>query len=251
MMSSTEKIITIEKMEGDNKKRFPKGFKMVTIFFAEFLGTATLLFIGCMAGCTSRFVTDIPVLPHIGAAGFGLSVLLAIQLTSHISGAHLNPQVSLAALIMGEISFIMFPIYLVAEFLGALAGFGLLTVLWPSGSHPECSTMIHSDVTLVQALGLETAITSLLILSCCAVWDVRNKTNSDSVAIRLGLVISIICLGAAPITGASMNSARSFAPALFRNNWKDHWVYWCGPTVGSVIGSVFYKYILSYQSKED
>ncbi|KAK4879549.1 hypothetical protein RN001_007695, partial [Aquatica leii] len=243
-MSSTEKIITIENMRNDS--RTPR---LAIIFAAEFFGTATLLFVGCMGVCTSRFILNIALSPKFGDLGFGFAVLLSIQSIGHISGAHLNPQVSLAALINGHIRLVEIPFYLLGEFTGAIAGFGLLMLLWPAGSHPECSTRIHSDITVLQAIGMEVTITALLIIACCAAWDSRNESNTDSTAIRLGLVISVLSMGAGPITGSSMNTARSFAPALLGNVWRNHWVYWVGPTLGSCIGSVFYKYVLGYQVK--
>ncbi|KAF2891714.1 hypothetical protein ILUMI_14459, partial [Ignelater luminosus] len=95
------------------------------IFVTEVLGTAMLLFLGCMGVCIPEIV-DVPVVPHFGGMGFGLTVLIVIQSLGHISGAHLNPQVTIAAVILGKIKPLLSLVYFMAEFIGALLGFWLL-----------------------------------------------------------------------------------------------------------------------------
>ncbi|KAF5297705.1 hypothetical protein FQA39_LY12036 [Lamprigera yunnana] len=238
---------------------------IIVLGFAEFLGTALLLFLGCM-GCVTS--TDmVPVPHHLSGLIFGFVVLLIIQLLGHISGAHLNPAVTFSSAIRGQIRPLLIPIYVFSQFMGALVGFRLLTTLLPEEFTTKeyfdhatnqtvrttdfCCTLVHAKLTWFQALVLETIITTVLVLVCWAVWDKRNEDKTDSTAVRFGFVIAVLSMVAGPFTGASMNTARSFAPALFNNNWDLHWVYWVGPNVGAVIGTYLYKWVFENAPEED
>lgn len=230
---------------------------ILTLGFAELIGTALLLFLGCM-GCV-KSPESVPVPHHLSGIIFGFVVLLIIQLFGHISGAHLNPAVTFSSAIQGQLRPVLIPIYIVAQFIGALLGFAMLKVLLPLELttkvffNPEtneteykyglCSTTVHPKLSTIQGLTIEVIITTVLIMVCCAVWDKRNAANTDSTAVRFGFVISVISMVAGPFTGASMNTVRSFAPALFNNDWDSHWIYWVGPTLGSLIGTFCYKFI--------
>jgi len=215
------------------------------LFLTEVLGTAMLMFLGCMGVCVPAIV-DLPIAPHFGGIGFGLSVLTVIQAVGHISGAHLNPQVTMAAVILGKLKPTLAPVYFVAEFVGAILGFGLLKAVTPSPQNEGlCETMLQKDLTVVQGLIIEIALTCVLILVCGAIWDPRNERNLDSIPIRFGFIIVCLSIVGGPFTSASMNTARSFAPALINGNWHHHWIYWVGPTAGALIGALFYKFVLS------
>lgn len=81
------------------------------------------------------------------------------------------------------------------------------------------------------------------MLTACAIWDPRNSKNSDSVAIKFGLIVCALATIVGPYTGCSMNPARSFAPALWNAHWTNNWIYWVGPVVGSLLASLSYKLI--------
>ncbi|KAF5297704.1 hypothetical protein FQA39_LY12035 [Lamprigera yunnana] len=250
-MSSTEKLADVEKMDqGDSSRRKTIIVRLLILFFAEFLGTALLLFVGCL-GVAARTQEPQYVPSYFGGFSFGLAVVLCIHCVGYASGAHINPQVSLAALILGKIDVKSLFVYFIAEFLGAIAGTGLLLLLWPSDSHPECGTNLHPNITTLQGVALEMTITFALILACCSNWDTRNSDSLDSVAIRMGLVVAAIAMGEGFLTGASMNTARSFGPALWDNKWDNHWVYWVGPTIGSLSAAFLSKYVLSRQVEGD
>ncbi|XP_031345557.1 aquaporin-like isoform X2 [Photinus pyralis] len=234
---------------------------------AELLGTALLLFLGCM-GCVSG-VSVVPIPHHLSGIIFGMTVLLIIQLFGHISGAHLNPAVTLSSAILGHLKPLLVPVYIAAQFIGAFLGFGLLKVLIPEDLAEEfngdvngtavpavakpglCSTTLHPRLTSMQALAIEAIITTVLIMICCSVWDKRNAKNTDSTPVRFGLIISVISMTAGPFTGASMNTVRSFAPAVFNGDWDSHWVYWVGPTLGALIGTFSYKFLFEDSDDEE
>lgn len=176
----------------------------VTVFLAELIGTGMLLFFGC-AGCITW---GGPANHFQIVINFGLAVMAAVQIFGCISGAHLNPSVTVAALIFKKVDFTTACIYVTAQLLGSFMGFGLLKVLTPdnvfgsvtivNGTEIEtenalCLTMPHSSLSALQAVVLEFVATSVLILTCCAcAWDSRNANHHDSLSLRFGLTIASI-----------------------------------------------------------
>lgn len=134
---------------------------------------------------------------------FGLVVIICIQSVGCISGAHINPAVTLAALIYGKISVIMSFVYVVAQIIGGFLGYGLLKLVLPvaiikspEADHGFCITLPHSEIGALKAFGIEFIISTVLIFVCCGVWDSRNSAFGDSVAIRFGLAVSGLAITA-------------------------------------------------------
>nr|CAD7453571.1 unnamed protein product [Timema tahoe] len=187
---------------------------LVTVLFLE-TGEATL---ECGQYPSSRPLTS-PANPYIFLIG-------------HISAAHLNPAVSVAAIILGKINIPMAVVYILAELSGGIAGFGLLQVITPdsilrSKSNGSCCalcvTLPHPELSAFQAVLAEALATSVLILVVCAVWDKRNERNTDSVPLRFGFTVMAIASAEGPYTGASMNPARSLGPVIWTGVWESHW----------------------------
>ncbi|XP_063824165.1 aquaporin-like [Ostrinia nubilalis] len=210
---------------------------------AEFVATALLLTFGCMA-CIP--MDDIPASDSIfGPLGFGFTVMFNIQIFGHISGAFMNPFVTIAAVIWGKISIATGVAYILAECAGATLGYGLLTTLAHIDIAAEavCVTLPRSGINEFQALGVEMVLSAALSLINCGVWDPVNAHNSDSVPLKFAFTIVGLSYAGAHLTGASMNPARSLGPAIWANRWDIHWVYWVGPLVGGVLPAIFYKYV--------
>ncbi|XP_018572435.1 aquaporin-like isoform X2 [Anoplophora glabripennis] len=231
-------------------KRHRNGPKYFTMFMSELIATGTLMFLGCM-GCVPE-VDNPPAVHHMSSLSFGLVVLLIIQGFGHISGAHLNPAVTICALLTNIVTPIMAVVYIIAQFIGAILGFALLKILIPKDySKPGfCMTLPNTLLTTLQALAIETIITTILIIIICAVWDKRNADKSDSVPLRFGFVLVAISMVAGPFTGASMNTVRTFAPAVLEGNFQDQWIYWVAPNIGAVLGTGLYKYLFSEKEEE-
>lgn len=213
----------------------------ICCFLAELIGTGLLVFLGCM-GCikTNEFPNS-----HIQLAlNFGLVIMVVIQCFGCVSGSHLNPAVTVAAYIYDMVSASMAIIYFCGQMLGGFIGYGLLKAVLPSIVEDDlCITKPHALVTPMQALGIEFIITCVLILVCCGVWDPRNGKFHDSTPVRFGLAVACLAITAGPFTGASMNPARTFGPALWNNNFTSHWVYWLGPMAAGVITAFGYKVV--------
>ncbi|XP_073838039.1 aquaporin-like [Musca autumnalis] len=226
----------------------------VCCFLSEFIGTAMLMFLGCM-GCVESDI--FPSNNLTKSLNFGLVVLIIIQCFGCCSGAHLNPSVTVAAYIYELLSLPMVAVYVLAQILGAYCGYGLLklflpanVILVPGSDTGLCMTSVHSDIDNWQALGIEFCITIALVFVCCGTWDPRNKSHQDSVAIRFGLAVACLSITAGSMTGASMNPARSLAPALWHNDFRNHWVYWVGPLAAAFIAANIYKLVFRREVEE-
>lgn len=217
------------------------------LILAEIIGTAILVFVGCM-GCVGSMGPKPPVMQI--CLSFGFAVLIAIQCVGHISGAHINPSVTLAALILGKMSLPMSAIYMIAQCIGGLLGYGLLKVITPEhmlhGGDPLaaasfCMTDVHKDMTVLQGLLAEVLATGILVLFACGVWDARNERNTDSTPIRFAFCVGVLCFTFVPYTGCSLNPARTLAPAIWNGYWYNHWVFWLGPLGGATLAALFYR----------
>nr|XP_033337306.1 aquaporin-like isoform X1 [Megalopta genalis] len=225
--------------------------------FSEVLGTAILVLVGCM-GC----VASLGVVPsHLQIAlTFGLAVMLVIQSVGHISHAHVNPAITVGSIVLGKKTVSEGVVYLVSQLMGAVIGYGMLKMVTPANrltsSGPEqtnlfCVTDLHAELSVIQGLLLEGIATGILMLVACAVWDPRNEKNTDSVPVRFGLTVCALALAFGPYTGCSMNPARSFAPALWNNQWSHHWVYWFGPIGGALLSSFIYKVTFGVKNEQE
>lgn len=235
--------------ERTSKFKIPKNkFRLIEICVGEFLGTAMLMFFGC-----ASLVPGYGPIPSLQPGlMFGFVVSTVICIFGHISGAHLNPSVSVSAFLLEMISVVELGVYFLSQMLGAIIGVGMVIVITQDGilsNHSTatqgfCTTVPHSSLQPFQAFLAEFFATSLLIFTCCGVWDKRTAKFGDAVPIKFALVVTLCSVTIGPYTGASMNPARSFAPALYAHEWTSHWMYWVSPILASVCTTMFYKCFL-------
>ncbi|XP_050353410.1 aquaporin-like [Nymphalis io] len=242
LVNAPEDIIMKEIKKKQMKNGSPRFSDNWRAVLSELVSTMSLLFFGCM---TCIPIDGLPMNPPLyGTIGFGLVVLMNIQTFGHISGAHMNPAVTLAAVMWGKMSLSLGTAYFVAQCAGAVIGYGILIELSPVDmSSGICATQPHAKHTVYQALAVEILLTVALVLIICAVWDPVNKNKDESNSIKLGLTIAALSIAGGPLTGASMNPVRSLAPALWTNTWNSHWIYWAGPFLGAAVAVLFYKYV--------
>uniref|UniRef100_A0ABD2WBY8 Aquaporin n=1 Tax=Trichogramma kaykai TaxID=54128 RepID=A0ABD2WBY8_9HYME len=223
---------------------------------AEMIGTAIIVFLGCL-GCVGSLGTA-PTHLQI-CLSFGFAVMIAIVCTAHISGAHLNPAVTVGTIVCGYTSLASAAVYIISQMAGGVLGYALLKIITPQnhlhGGDPNtaagfCATLLHPRVSILQGFFSEVIATGILVFMVCSISDSRNSRNTDSVAIKVGLAVAVLCFGFVPYTGCSMNPARSFGPALINNLWTDHWLFWFGPMVGALLSSLLYKSLFMPNLKE-
>ena len=207
-------------------------------YAAEFIGTFLLVFAGPGAVVIDEVSGGGVTSLGIGLS-FGLAVMAAIYAVGHLSGAHINPAVTLAFALTRHFPWAAVPGYVLAQLAGACAASAAHLVLF--GDAVRFGATAPSGSPL-QAFGLELILTLLLMFVVAAVaTDVRAV--GQSAAIAIGGYVALAATFAGPIAGASMNPARSFGPALIGGVWAHHWVYWAGPAIGAVLGALLYGYV--------
>ena len=197
---------------------------------AEFLGTFILVFAG-----TGAIVIDHLTGGVIGHAGialtFGLVVLAMIYTFGDISGAHLNPAVSIAFAAAGRFPWKEVPLYLGSQLAGAFAASGLLKFLFP-GPGTLGTTLPAGSAS--QSFVLEVVLTAILMLVILSV-STGSKEKGITAGIAIGAVVGLEAMFAGPICGASMNPARSLAPALGSGHLGHLWLYPAATVLGALL----------------
>lgn len=204
---------------------------------AEFIGTFTLIFMGTGAVMVNQISQG--AVTHLGISGiFGAVVAALIYALGHISGAHLNPAVTLA---LWQGGFFrgrrVFP-YILAQILGAIVASSLLLIIF--GPVANLGATLPLNNNWQQSFILEIILTFMLMLVILgAAVDQRSHSGFAGLAIGLTVGLEAACMG--PITGASMNPARSFGPALLSGLWQHQWLYWIAPIIGAQAAMWVYR----------
>lgn len=217
------------------------------VVIGEAIGTFVLVFAGTGAVMVNH-ITD-GAITHLGISlVFGAVVAALIYTLGHISGAHLNPAVTLAVWSGGFFPGHQVLPYIFAQSMGAIAA---SFVLWLSfGSVANLGATLPLQDNWLQTLVLEGILTFILMLVILgAGLDRRALVGFAGIAIGLTVGLEATVMG--PITGASMNPARSLGPALVGNLWQHHWVYWVAPIVGAQLAVLLYKRLLSKGARSD
>ncbi|MDQ2770925.1 MAG: aquaporin [Bacteroidota bacterium] len=202
---------------------------------AELLGTALLVIFGTGAAVVDE---QTHALGHGGvAAAFGLVVFVLIQSLGETSGAHLNPAVSIAFWARRRFAGARVLPYIGAQLLGAALGSGLVKLIATPGSSLGATLPAHGALA---ALGIETFLTFGLLLVIFRV-TAGSKETGLLAGLAISATVGLEALVAGPLTGASMNPARSLAPALLSGVWTDWWVYVVGPVAGALLAVVVDK----------
>jgi MIP family channel proteins len=204
---------------------------------AEFIGTFSLVTVGCGAIIIESQTGS---LTHVGVSiAFGMVVMVMIAATGHISGAHLNPAVTLAFAFTRHFPLRWVGGYLAAQFTGAVAGSIVLGALF--GFDAQLGVTLPSG-SLTQSFLLEVLLTAALMFVITAV-ATDTKAVGQLAAIMIGATVMVNALWGGPISGASMNPARSFGPALINGNWEHQWLYLIAPIIGAFLGALIYQLI--------
>jgi MIP family channel proteins len=202
----------------------------------EAIGTFALVTAGCGA-----IITNTTHPGSIGSVGislvFGLVIMVMIYAGGHLSGAHYNPSVTIAFTLGRHFPLRDALAYITAQFVGATGGALLLLSEWTS-KPAQLGTTLPS-VSSGAALGYEIVLTAFLMFVITAV-ATDTRAVGAAAAIAIGGTVGLDALFGGPITGASMNPARSFGPALASGTWSSFWIYVVGPVIGAAIGVFAY-----------
>ncbi len=206
---------------------------------AEGLAAFALVFTGCGAiVVSSRYPGS---LGNVGIAlAFGLVIMVMVYATGHLSGAHINPAVTIAFALSRHFPRREALAYIVAQCAGAIAAALALLAIWPS--QPAQLGATTPSVGAGSGLAYELLLSAFLMFVIMAV-ATDTRAVGAAAAIAIGGTIGLDALVGGPVTGASMNPARSLAPALAAWEWRDLWIYLVGPIAGAAIGGFAYQLV--------
>lgn len=206
---------------------------------AEGIGTFSLVFAGTGAVMVNAMVDG--NVTHLGISFiFGAVVAAMIYCLGHISGAHLNPAVTLAFWTSGFFPRHLVIPYILAQIIGAVSASVLL--LLSLGEVANMGATLPLNDNWLQSFVLELVLTFILMFVIFGSGlDRRAPVGFAGLAIGLTVAMEAAFMG--PITGASMNPARSFAPALVGGIWQYHWLYWVAPIMGAQLAGIIYRYL--------
>lgn len=210
---------------------------------AEGLAAFALVFAGCGA-----IVADAVYGGALGVVGvalvFGLVIMVMVYATGHLSGAHINPAVTVAFTLTRHFPAREAAAYVAAQIAGAIVAALLLLAVWPEQPAELGATI--PTVGTGSALVYEIVLTAFLMFVIMAV-ATDTRAEGAAAAIAIGGVIGLDALFGGPVTGASMNPARSLGPALVSGEWTELWIYVVGPVVGASLGALAYQLVRGSQ----
>jgi aquaporin Z len=224
-------------------------FKDLRPLTAEFVGTLLFVFLGAGSvvalagsgpGAASNSIGPLGV-----ALAHGVGMAIIVSMTMSISGGHINPAVTVGLWIADRITGALAGKYIAAQLVGAVAGAALVKGVLPRmsvnialGGAPR----LASDVTFLQGIWIEAVLTFFLV---SAVFGTAVSSQAPQIAgFGIGLAIFVDALVGGGFTGAMMNPARAFGPALVAWQWNGHAVYWIGPLLGAAVAGALWKAVL-------
>ncbi|HYQ87514.1 MAG TPA: MIP/aquaporin family protein [Bacteroidota bacterium] len=206
---------------------------------AEFIGTFTLTFIGVSSICVNAGLPGV-------ALAHGLAIAVMVAALGYISGGFFNPAVTFGAWVGGKIDAKNAILYSAAQLSGALVGALAVRAVFPASTvelFKLGTPMLAPDVGVGAGILIELILTFLLVLVVYG--SAIDSRGPGMGGLFVGLTITADILAGGPMTGASMNPARTFGPALAGGYWENHLVYWIGPMLGAGLAALVYKKLLA------
>jgi MIP family channel proteins len=211
---------------------------------AEFIGTFALIFFGAGAICVDWYPHASNALGLLGiAAAHGLAIAIMISALGHISGGHFNPAVTIGFWVTKRLNTVHTIAYWVAQLAGATAAAFLLKSVVPEETWHAVALgtpMFAHDFTRLSGMILEGITTFFLVLTVFATAVDERSSFRPVAGFAIGLSITVGIMVAGPFTGAALNPARAFGPALASSHWQNHGIYWVGPLAGGFLAGFLY-----------
>ncbi|HEX4264853.1 MAG TPA: MIP/aquaporin family protein [Verrucomicrobiae bacterium] len=219
---------------------------------AEFVGTFTLIFVGIGAIANNTPTSGLGLLGVAFAHGLAIGVM--VTATGAISGGQLNPAVTFGLLVGGQMDLKKSIAYWISQLAGgtaaALLCASLLGMAAVSGGTPDISLNSSGApvVSTVQAITIEAVLTFFLVF---VVYGSAVDARAPKIGgLAIGLTVALDIMFGGPLTGAAMNPARTFGPALASGHWNNHIVYWAGPLAGGALAGLIYGRFLIRESRQ-
>src|SRR5579864_2529724 len=219
---------------------------------AEFIGTLWLVLGGCGSAVLAAAFPSLGI-GFVGVAlAFGLTVLTMAYAVGHVSGAHLNPAVSVGLWAGGRFPTAYLLPYIIAQVLGGIAGAGILYVIASGHSGFDLSAGFASNGYGAHSPGgysLGAALVCEIAMTFGFLFVIMGSTHGNApkgfAPLAIGLCLTLIHLISIPVTNTSVNPARSTGPALFVGGWalQQLWLFWVAPLIGGALGGLAYRWL--------
>lgn len=225
-----------------------KNLDSLKKYVAEFIGTFVLVFFACgtaaVVGCSAENGTGY----LLTALAFGLVIVAMAYSIGNVSGCHINPAVSIAMLVSKKMSGKDFVGYVVAQFLGSIAGAAMLMLFVGKQSGLGANALYKGNIWL--SILIEIILTFVFVISILGVTS--KKVNNAVSGIVIGLSLTLVHILGISFTGTSVNPARSFGPALFVGGdaLKNVWVFLVAPLIGGVLAALVYKFLAPVEEEK-
>ena len=227
-------------------------------WLAEAIGTYALVFFGPLSIILSvayfGSVLTIPALVVIALA-HGAAIGLMVYTFGHVSGCHINPAVTISMLVTRRINIKDGIGYIVSQLIGAVVAASTLKVIFPDlgdkvhfGTQGGPSAILHNSVA--SGFAIE-AILTFFLVTVIFMTAVHKKAPAGMYGLAIGGLIFLIHLVGVPLTGASVNPARTFGPALISGYWDYHWMYWAAPITGAIIAGLIMNYVFVKKAEKE
>ncbi len=224
--------------------------KNVRKYVAEFLGTMVLVIFGCGSAVGINKLLELETVFPVAlsnlaiAFAFGLTVVAMAYTIGHISGCHINPAVSLGMCLSGKMEKSECAKYILSQFLGGIVGAAILVIIFNSNETLGANgfgELSAVGIVWYRAFFVEVIATAIFVLTVLTVTD--KKEYSAISGLIIGLALTLVHIFAIPLTGTSVNPARSFGPALFTGGvaLQQVWLFILAPLCGAIVAAIIYK----------
>jgi len=211
---------------------------------AEFIGTFALVFFGAGSICADQFLHGAGSLGLLGiAVAHGLAIAIMVSALGHVSGGHFNPAITIGFWVTKRVSTLDVVLYWTAQLAGAIVAAFLLKALVPEETWRAVALgtpALVRDFSRLSAMILEAITTFFLVLVVFATAVDEKGTFRSIAGLGIALTITLGIMVAGPFTGAALNPARAFGPALASSHWASQGVYWVGPLAGGFLAALLY-----------
>ncbi|XP_017339872.1 aquaporin-8a.1 [Ictalurus punctatus] len=229
-------VASAETVQCQKEQAAPMGFfeRYVQPCLAELIGSTLFIFVGCISVIGNVGITGSiqPALAH------GLALAIVVAVFGEISGGHFNPAVTVCVYLVGGMELILLVPYVLAQMFGGMIGAGLAKAISPpiqfSNASGAAFTAISSSAD-VGAGSVAEMVMTLFLTMVVSMGAVNGRTRCQFAPFLIGLTVTANILAGGMISGACMNPARAFGPAVVANHWAYHWVYWIGPMIGALL----------------
>ena len=235
-----------------------RGLNNVVMIFAEGLATFAFVFLatGIVVASAIPLGGDMDAARLVAIAlGFGVSIAVLVAAFGPISGGHINPAVTFAMMVTGNMGLAKGLVYVVLQSGGAVLASLLLRLIVPDslefglGANGISDDLRDLGFTELAGLGLEILLTFFFVWVIFAVAIDRRGPWFGIAPLAIGLTLMVVHLLGVPFTGTSVNPARSLGPALATGDWNAHWIFWVGPLAGAALAGILYEMVYGARSR--